>query len=400
MFNKPLSFQGSRCQPRTRQLHKGFTLVELMVSMTIGLVLVLSMLVLYTNIARNQAQLGNTSRQVENGKFALQILQDDLRHAGFWGDYLPRFDDRGVANPEDVPNALPNPCLAYSSANWTAAYTRNLMGISVHGDSSASGTVFSSECNTLLTNRANVTNVPTDVLMVRYADNCTTGQPNCDAETAGRLYFQSSRCAQEIAAGNRFVLNTTGLTLKSNIKCVFPAAVPPVVPPDTIAGKRRLVSNIYYVRSFSVTAGDGIPTLMRSSFNLEGTTLAHRTPEPLIDGIEAFRVEYGIDNIGRNGAAANYNLGLGAINRGDGVPDVYITCPKSGGTACNVGDMFHVVSARIHVLARNIEPTPGHTDTKTYVLAGTPYGPFDDRFIRRAYSTTVRLMNPAGRREP
>jgi type IV pilus assembly protein PilW len=57
------------------------TLIELMVAMAIGLVLVLSMLVLYVNIARNQAQLGNTGRQVENGKFALQLLQDDVRHA-------------------------------------------------------------------------------------------------------------------------------------------------------------------------------------------------------------------------------------------------------------------------------------------------------------------------------
>lgn len=379
--------QATRLRPHCRP-SRGLTLIELMVAMAIGLVLVLSMLVLYVNIARNQAQLGNTGRQVENGKFALQLLQDDVRHAGFWGDYLPRYDDKNESLPEpaDFPTALPGPCRSYS--DWDAAYIRNIMAISVQGYNAANPP---SDCDTLLANRA----TGTDILLVRYAENCTPGQTNCDAEKTGRLYFQSSRCTTEISGGNRFVLNTTGFNLRANITC--PAVSPAT---DTLAAKRRFVSNIYYVRNFSVTAGDGIPTLVRSSFNLNGSTLEYQPPQPLIEGIQGLRVEYGIDNLGRNGLAANYDSTAGAINRGDGVPDTYITCPKAGGTACNHNDMFHVVSARLHVLARNLETTPGHQDSKTYVLAGTTYGPFNDGFIRRTYSTTVRLMNPAGRREP
>lgn len=396
MHTQPLRVMRPRQQPGTRRFSRGITLIELMVSIAIGLVLVLTMLVLYTNIARNQTQLSNTGRQVENGKFALQILQEDLRHAGFWGDYLPRYDDKGENPPLDVPTALPDPCLAYSAANWNASYILNLMGIAVQGYADAPA-----GCATPITSKAN----NTDVMLVRYLENCVAREnppnpaedANCDPLTERRLYFQSSRCSSEISDGNDFVLNTFDpannvFTLRANIKC--PAISPAV---DTFAGKRRYISNIYYIRDFSVTAGDGIPTLMRSSFNLSGTTLAYQTPQTLIEGIQGFRVEYGIDNVGHNGAAVSYT---GTINRGDGIPDVYITCPKADGTACGVNDMFNVVSARIHVLARNLEPTPGHVDTKTYALAGTTYGPFNDRFIRRTYSTTVRLMNPAGRREP
>ncbi|MDP2092344.1 MAG: PilW family protein [Hydrogenophaga sp.] len=389
MIQTILRLQRHCIQPHARKFNQGMTLIELMVSIAIGLVLVLSMLVLYVNIARNQSQLSNSGRQVENGKFALQLLQEDLRHAGFWGDYLPRYDDKGQATPADVPSALPNPCLSYSATNWNTDYILNLMGIAVQGYNAVP-----TDCNSLLTNKAN----NTDILLVRYVENCTAGQANCDAETAGRLYFQSSRCSSEIASGNRFILNTTGLTLKANIFC--PAESPAT---DTIAAKRRFVSNIYYVRNHSVTAGDGIPTLMRSSFNLS-TTLAFQSSQPLIEGIQGFRIEYGIDNKVLNDSGVevdvNYDIAVGAIIRGDGVPDTYITCPKSDGTACGVNDMFNVVSARIHVLARNLEPTPGHNDTKKYVLAGVEYGPFNDAFIRRVYNTTVRLMNPAGRREP
>ncbi|MBS4011748.1 MAG: PilW family protein [Roseovarius sp.] len=378
---QPSSTRRARRQLSSRRISQGLTLIELMVSIAIGLVLVLTMLVLYTNIVRNQTQLSNTGRQVENGKFALQILQEDLRHAGFWGDYLPRYDDKGLTTPADVPTALPAPCLSYPDANWSDV---NIMGIAVQGYADVP-----TGCTTLLTSEAD----NTDVLLVRYVENCTTAEPNCEADIAGRLYFQTSRCSAEIGMGNAFVLNTTGFTLRSNINC--PAVA---VPADILAAKRRYVSHIYYVRNFSVSSGDGIPTLMRSSFNLNGANLAHQAPQALIEGIQGFRVEYGIDNEGADGAAVNY--GAGAINRGDGVPDVYITCPKADGTACGVNDMFHVVSARLHVLARNLEPTPGHVDTKTYVLAGTTYGPFNDGFVRRTYSTTVRLMNPAGRREP
>ena len=368
------------------RLSHGMTLIELMISVAIGLVLVLTMLVLYTSIARNQTQLTNMGRQVENGKFALQLLQEDMLHAGFWGEYLPGFDDKDVNPPADVPTALPDPCLAYSAVNWNAAYIRNLIGVAVQGyDAVPTG------CNTLLTSKA----ANTDVLLVRYVETCVTGVGDCDADIVGRLYFQSSRCSHELIAGNRFVLNTTGFSLRANIRC--PAVAPAV---DVLAGKRRYISNIYYIRNFSVTAGDGIPTLMRSSFNLNGATLTHQAPQPLIEGIQGFRVEYGIDNRGRNGAAVNY--GAVNTNRGDGVPDEYITCPRAGSpaVACDHNDMFHVVSARIHILARNLEPTHGHVDAKTYTLAGASYGPFNDSFIRRVYTTTVRLMNPAGRREP
>ncbi len=45
-----------------------------------------------------------------------------------------------------------------------------------------------------------------------------------------------------------------------------------------------------------MTADDGIPTLVRSEFDLADGTLAHQAAVPLIEGIEGFRVEFGIDN--------------------------------------------------------------------------------------------------------
>lgn len=42
---------------------------------------------------------------------------------------------------------------------------------------------------------------------------------------------------------------------------------------------------------------------MRSEFNLSASTLAHQAVVPLIEGVEGFRVEFGIDSSVRRGGS-------------------------------------------------------------------------------------------------
>jgi type IV pilus assembly protein PilW len=128
----------------------------------------------------------------------------------------------------------------------------------------------------------------------------------------------------------------------------------------------------------------------------------------LIEGIDGFRVEFGVDDVSGTNAAVDYTAEtewvddenkLMAVNRGDGIPDgAFVRC--SDATPCTVADLVNVTAVRIYVLARSREPTQGYTDTKEYSLgAGTTLGPFNDEFKRHVYSTTVRLPNVSGRRE-
>jgi type IV pilus assembly protein PilW len=78
---------------------------------------------------------------------------------------------------------------------------------------------------------------------------------NCEDDVNGNLYFQSTRCIAEDGAWvldyecrQRLSADADGL--------------------HAVAEKRKFVSDIYYVRDYAVTAGDGIPTLMRSEFAL------------------------------------------------------------------------------------------------------------------------------------
>src|SRR5262245_12942378 len=103
----------------------GFSLIELMVASAIGLLIVLGMLTLFVNVSRTNDEMAKTNAMIENGRFAMQLLQNDVAHAGFWNMYYPDFDDLTITDePADYPAELPDPCLDYSS--WGASAAKNL----------------------------------------------------------------------------------------------------------------------------------------------------------------------------------------------------------------------------------------------------------------------------------
>lgn len=365
---------------------RGLTLIELMVSATIMLIVLGVLIALFLNVSTTQRELVKVNRQIEGGRLSVFVLENEVSHAGFWENYMPQFDDLTVSGvPEKVPTgAAPDPCLPYSAANWTDDHKRSLLDIPVQAYDAVPAS-----CAALLTNKK----ANTDILVVRHAETCIAGTPNCEADTAGKLYFQSSFCGTQKPSD--FELATAGFTTMTQKNCTTPAP------------KRRFVSDIYYVRDFAETAGDGIPTLARSRFDLTPTGLAQQAPVPLIEGVEGFRVELGLDTLSKTGAAVNYAQAIHwadpanhstPTNRGDGSPDGnFIHC--STASPCTADQLINVVSLKLYVVARSLETSPGHTDTRTYNLGSATIGPFNDRYKRHAFTTAVRLVNVTGRRE-
>lgn len=377
----------------------GFSLIELMISITIGLIITAALGALFLNINRSNEEMGKVNSQIENGRFAIQILQNDIIHAGFWGDYVPQFDNLSYSNvPVDVPTDVPNPCLPYSTP-WTAAHINNLIGISIQSYETTPPA--GGGC---LTNLATNKKINTDVLVLRNAETCVPGDVNCDAEIVGNLYFQTSQC--ELENFSPYILGTSTFTLHKR-DCVgtgAPQSLP--ITAGTISEKRKFISNIYYIRDYAKTVGDNIPTLMVSQFGLTGGVLAHGVAVPLIEGIEGFGVELGIDNLSDAGAAVNYTQSVAwadpanlvsPTNRGDGSPEAFVKCRDA--VPCTASQLTNVVVVKLNVLARAEKPSPGYTDNKTYALGTTTLGPFNDGFKRHVFSTTVRVNNVSSRRE-
>lgn len=372
---------------------RGFGLVELMVSMTIGLVIVAALVAMFAGTSRNNREMASANSVIENGRFAIQLLEDDLVHAGYWGTWVPRFDNPTFADlPDDVPTAVPDPCLAYDPGVWDAAYYSDLLGIPVQAYEADDVAL---PCAALLANRG----ADSDVLVVRHAEMCVPGVGGCEDDIAGDIYIQSSLCATE----------PTPMVIGPEPDAAFALTARNCA---ALAEKRKFISHIYYVRDYARVAGDGIPTLVRSEFDLVGGVLSHQPPVALIEGVDTLRVEIGIDDTSRTGELVDNSAAIDwlvdpddplaknvARNRGDGIPDGdFVRCTAA--TPCTAEQLTNATAVRVYVLARSREPTTGYTDTKEYQLgASGAVGPFNDGFKRHVYATTTRLINVSGRRE-
>ena len=335
--------------PRARPA--GFSLIELMVSITIGMLILSGVLVVFVNTSAARNEVERTSRQIENGRYATELLTEDIRLAGFYGE----LNVGSLAAPAALPA---DPC-SLTPADWAAWMPVHLQGYD-------EGAGFAS-ANCSLTNlKAN-----TDVLVVRRARACAAGIADCEAAVGGKPYLQVSLCSTETTT---YALGLEGAATFDRHKrdCT------------TDADKREYFVRIYFV-STDNGAGQNVPTLKRLELTGAGWTTV-----PLVEGIEELEIEYGLDS------------------DGDGVPDAYAANPSDfpvGCTgACPLENWMNVVTVQFRLLARNLETSPGFTDTKTYHLGDDAAGdPIEltpaDGFRRHVYSGLVRVVNPAGRRD-
>jgi type IV pilus assembly protein PilW len=374
-------------------LQSGFSLVELMISIVIGLVILAAMVALFVNSSGSNREMARANSLIENGRLAIELLESDVVHAGYWGAYMPHFDDQTNGDvPDDVPNGVPDPCLAYNTP-WSPTDQINLLHVPVNvydSDAVCAGVVVDKKA------------ADTDVLVVRHAELCEAGSGgNCEDLDPAAVYFQSTRCSTDLA---RFRLGSEDDGTVFNLNQMDCA---------TLSERRKFISNIYYVREWAVTAGDGIPTLVRSSFNSPGGVPEHQPAVAMIEGIEGFRVELGIDDRSKayagepDGTPVDYTAAVEWLdpdtrtiptNRGDGSPDgAFVECTTA--VPCTVDQLVNVTAVKIYVLVRSREPTQGYTDAKTYQVGTSVMGPFNDGFKRHVYVSTLRLPNVAGRRQ-
>ena len=107
---------------RRRHFHSaGFTLVELMVALAIASVLLLALAAMFIGTSTSRNELDKSSRQIEAGRYAAQVLSDEIRHAGYYGV---------LASAPNLPGsvtALPDPC------SNTLGTVQNSIGLPIQG---------------------------------------------------------------------------------------------------------------------------------------------------------------------------------------------------------------------------------------------------------------------------
>ena len=359
----------------------GFSLIELMVAITIGLLLLAALTTIFVNFSQAQKEQQKSMQQIENGRYALDLISQDLRLAGFYGQFynLPPLATATIP----MPTLLPNPC----ATDRTTLF--NALPLPVQGyNNPASSPIACLDNANYLPN--------TDVLVIRRASTATSS-----LAVANEVYMQSNPVSVDIQIGSlpNSIFNKDGTTpapirkYRVHIYFISPCSVP--TGPAT--------ANAPATCQATDDGGTPIPTLKR----LELTAGPTMSLVPLVEGIENLQVDYGVDDTPNTPSVTGF--------LGDGAPDCYDTdpgastnsgiSPATGGcTAGNPGSITawsEAVTAKLYVLARNPQTTPGYFDAKTYNL-GLDFpavGPTNDGYKRHMYEAVVRFSNSSSRRE-
>jgi type IV pilus assembly protein PilW len=330
--------------PQRRQ--RGMTLVELMVGLALGLIVTAALLTLFANASTQGQNLNRASVQVEIGRYVSELLTEDLRLAGFYGE-LPT---TGAAY------TIPNPCSAdpnpVGAENWKSVPFTLPNPVQGYG---------AADPGCLTARRAN-----TDAIAMRRASAETTDVAALAGNT--QHYVQYSYCDTDPAAIKMvFGKVAADFTLK-NRGCT--AANP----------LRAYVSRIYYVAGCNRCAptSDSVPTLKRVDLvngELVETALA--------EGVETLRIEYGFDGDG-NGSA-----------------DQFLTADAAA-AAVPAKNWSDVMAVKAHFITRSLSKAVGSglATEQTFELGGTgTVVTAADGYTRRAYTTVIRLINPSSARE-
>jgi type IV pilus assembly protein PilW len=339
-----------RLHPRASQ--RGFSLVELMVALVVGLLLVSGLAVLFANSSQSSSEFDKSVRQIENGRFAVDVLVEDISMAGYFGEAAAS-THAALGDPCDT-SAVVGPALDGLRSGSPAALPLPIEGL----------TPSQAEALTCLPDHK----PGTPALVLRRLDTTAVA---VGGMTGNLLYMQASHNPSDLNATYLVSAIPSSLTLKAK---------------DGSTNKvRRYLSRIYYVASCNECGQDTVPTLKRAE--LRGAAYA---VAPLSEGIDQIAFDYGFDT------------------NNDGIPDEWrgLNAPASDVLLTDIGSLGwgNVVAVRVHVVSRTTEASSGFSDVRTYSVgldntATLTVGPLNDAFKRRAYTSTARLNSVAGNRE-
>lgn len=323
---------GARSVPRPRQA--GFTLIEMLIAITIGLGILAGLVGVLASNAGNSRSNERTSELMTNGRYALNAMKQELREAGF---RAYTWDVPGTPGPWTAP-ADATGCYGAEAGATAGAFVSNIVQGVWGGDNA---NPFAGSCIPA----ASYSNGD-DVLAIRRL--AVTPSAVLAADT---VYFHTTYERGQL----------------------FRATGGAPVPPD-FGASRPLASfevqvYVYYISPFTVSAAEvpRVPALVRMALRADGTMAR----ELVASGIEHMQVQYGQFT--------------------DPNTQYVDTLPGSSSDPLATA-WTDVNSVRIWLLARNATPEPGYANTNTYAMGNQNYV-VNDNFRRQLFSTVVQLRN-------
>lgn len=238
-------------QPALRHTQQGVNLIEIMVAMTIGLFLVIGATTLYINSKKTSDLDDSFARLQETARYALSIIETDVRMAGYWG-------------------------LNSSSANFVNNSSRQSLGAS--NSSNYCGADYATDINQYI-EASNNTYLEHNANTVSCPAKNSAASTTSDSLTVRRVV--ATEQASPVNGSKLQVCSTRGaLTLIKNSAATCPNGE-----------IRDLVTNGYYIDRGS-DQDSNIPSLRRQTLSAGPSFI----DTEIIPGIEDMQIQLGWDD--------------------------------------------------------------------------------------------------------
>jgi len=328
---------------RTRS-QRGWTLVELLVAMTVALFLIAGIGQIYL-AAKHSYEVQTSLAEIQDvGRYTVEALTQDIHMAGYWGLMDTKLA-KNMAKLTGVPVPPPPGVVGCAAGitDWGKMVTQRMFGLN---DTNPATSVPAYGCISDW--------LQGDILTVRYADPVAI--PFAGPFTNTRLYIRTAPFQGSVAIGDP---NSDALTLSTVT--------------DPIHSDHALVAHAYYVSRNAASPVDcggaavTPPALARKILDSSGNPYK----ETLVNGVEQLQFQYGVD------ADAD-----GSVNKYLDANNVSWTWPA----------VQRVQAVRVWVLVRATCPESGYTDNSTYKMGDKSYI-VNDSYRRALFTTTVALRN-------
>ena len=345
----PISATGisTSARPLTRTGQGGFTLIEVMVAMVIGVILLLGAGSLFISNKRIYTELEATGLLQENARFAMQTMYEAIRMSGYVGC---SDDPSNVTNYTGASAGdLSDLSLPIATDNWQPSDNADVPAIKAGTDAITvrylRGINFPLEVDM---------SSPTDTIVLNEQAGFLTNDIVAIHDCTSTDLFRITNVTHNAGDADDPTDGTKTLTHGQTLNHAYKTAGNAVVS--------RYRARRYYIAEYDHD-GDASTPNVPALFHSEAGGQA------LIDGVENMQILYGEDTTA------------------DNVADEFRA-------AEDVVNWSNVTSVRMAFLLRTINPDNDmEPNTNTYSLNGVAVGPFNDQYRRRVVTTTVLIRN-------
>ncbi len=239
---------------KLRSSNKGFTLIELIVALGLGLSMVAGVVLVFVQNNRSATQDEELARVLENGRFVMRLLTRELAMSNFWGKFL------------DIETTTNHASAAVGTECGDGA---NPWVLDLEGLQFLSNVTSATVAATFACLPSTDVVLGTDVVAVKRVADSETADGSI---TANRLYMRTNSVAAQMFLGG--AIGT---------------------PPSLTGTESNWAYNpqVFYIRDYSVDTDDGIPTFCRAYLTVDATP--NMENECLVEGVENFQIEFGVD---------------------------------------------------------------------------------------------------------